>query len=120
MIGISIPVTIGFGLRGFMITWLVSESTQMALLYFENRKLFHADSSIRMVPVLKLGLLMGLALPVCMIVVTFSRQHGQALQAGIAAAGTAAIFAICYWLFGLNVVQQRLTSRFSNRPASVA
>lgn len=115
MIGISIPVTIAFGLRGFMVTWLVSESIQMALLYLENKKLFDADPSINMGPVLKLGALMGLALPVCMVLVNYSRHHGDLQQAALAALGTAVIFLICYWLFGLNLVQQRLLARWSAR-----
>lgn len=115
MIAISIPMTLWFGLNGFMVTWLVSESIQMALLYFENRKLFHADASITMTPVLKLAALVGLALPACMEAVQYSRRHGSVDQAAVGVVGTLVIFAICYWLFGLNLVQQRLLARFSAR-----
>lgn len=115
MIAISIPMTLWFGLNGFMVTWLVSESIQMALLYFENRKLFHADASITMTPVLKLAGVVGLALPACMEAVQYSRRHGSVDQAAVGVVGTLVIFAICYWLFGLNLVQQRLLARFSAR-----
>ena len=115
MIGISIPATLWFGLNGFMVTWLVSESAQMALLYFENRKLFHADASITMIPVLKLAVLVALALPACMEAVQYTRRHGSVGQAAVALGGTLVIFLVCYWLFGLNLVQQRLLARFSAR-----
>lgn len=115
MILVSIPMTVWFGVRGFMVTWLVSESVQMGLLYFENKKLFDADPSITMWPVLKLGALMGLALPACMAVVNYSRHHGQVEQGALAALGATVIFLVCYWLFGLNVVQQRVLARWSAR-----
>jgi O-antigen/teichoic acid export membrane protein len=115
MIAISIPMTLWLGLNGFMVTWLVSESTQMALLYFENKKLFHADASITMIPVLKLAAVVGLALPACMEAVQYSRRHGSVDQAAVGVAGTLVMFVICYWLFGLNLVQQRLLARFSAR-----
>ena len=115
MIGLSIPMTILFGVRGFIVTWLVSESIQMAMLYVENKKLFHADPSITMGPVLKLGVLMGLALPVCMAVVNYSRHHGQLEQGALGLAGTIVIFLICYWLFGLSVVQQRFLAKWAAR-----
>jgi len=115
MIGVSIPATLWFGLNGFMVTWLVSESTQMALLYFENKKLFHSDASITMIPVLKLAVLTAIALPACMEAVEHSRRHGNVDQAAVALGGTVVIFLICYWLFGLNLVQQRLLSRWAAR-----
>lgn len=121
MIAVSIPLTEAFGVRGFMVTWLVSESAQMALLYFENKKLFHSDASITLVPVFKLAAVMGLGLPVCMAVVEFGRRHNWFEQGAIALTGTALLFFLCYWLFGLNLVHQRLLSRLSaRRQASVA
>jgi len=115
MIAASIPATLWFGLNGFMVTWLVSESTQMALLYFENKKLFLSDASITMIPVLKLAVLTAIAMPACMVAVQHSRRHGNVDQAAVALGGTVVIFLICYWLFGLNLVQQRLLSRWTAR-----
>lgn len=115
MIGISIPMTMWLGMRGFMYTWLASETTQMALLYFENRKLFSSDSSISMMPVLKLFIFMCVALPPCMWVVTYTHQHSRTDQVSVGLLGTAILFAISYWVFGLNLVQQRLFSRFTAR-----
>ena len=111
MLAVSIPATMSFGLRGFMVVWLLSETTQMALLYRENKKLFNLDASITMAPVLKLGLLMALALPACMALVQLSRRYGYLQQSAVALAGTAVLFIVCYRLFGLNLVQQRLVSR---------
>jgi ABC-type multidrug transport system permease subunit len=55
-----------------------------------------------------------------MAVVNYSRYHGQVEQAAIAALATTVIFLICYWLFGLSLVQQRLLARLAaRRQASV-
>jgi O-antigen/teichoic acid export membrane protein len=115
MIAVSIPMTMRFGVRGFMVTWLVSEATQMAMLYFENKKLFHHDASITMWPVLKLAVFMGIGLPLSMKLVEFTRQHSRLDQGGMALAGTAVLFGAAYWVFGLNLVQQRLLARYSAR-----
>ena len=118
MIAVSIPLTMRFGVRGFLCTWLVSESTQMALLYFENKKLFHHDPSINMFPVLKLAAFTCLALPPCMALVNYLRHRSFAEEAGLALAGTLVLFAASYWVFGLNLVQQRILSRLASRRVS--
>jgi O-antigen/teichoic acid export membrane protein len=115
MIGVSIPMTMWLGMRGFMFTWLASESTQMALLYFENRKLFSSDPSISMVPVLKLGIFMAVALPPCMWLVNYTHRHSRMDQVSVAMAGTIVLFGASYWIFGLNLVRQRLFSRYAAR-----
>jgi O-antigen/teichoic acid export membrane protein len=117
MIGVSIPITMRFGVRGFLITWLVSEAIQMALLYLENKKLFEHDPSITMLPVLKLGIFAAVALPPCMALVNYSRRHGVFEQTGLGFAGMLVLFAAAYWVFGLNLVQQRILARLASRRA---
>jgi O-antigen/teichoic acid export membrane protein len=114
MIGISIPMTIHFGIHGFMYTWLTSEATQMALLYFENKKLFNSDSSITMLPVFKLALVFALAMPPSWWLVDYLRGHSLILQASLALAATMVLFFVSYWVFGLYHVQQRIFSRLSS------
>lgn len=113
MIAVSIPTTWWFGLHGFLYTWLVSEATQMGLLYMENRKLFGGDPSITLVPVLKLALFMGILLPLCLLVVRYGREHSLVISGLLAAGGTAAIFAASYAMFGLSAVRRRVAVRFS-------
>jgi O-antigen/teichoic acid export membrane protein len=122
MIAVSIPMTLWLGIRGFMSTWLVSEATQMALLYFENRKLFDGDSSITMIPVFKLAGFMGIALVPCMMLADFGAGHSRVEGACLALAGTLVVFAVSYWLFGLNHVRRRILDRLaaSRKPSSVA
>jgi len=115
MIGVSIPMARAFGVRGFMATWLVSEATQMALLYVENKKLFNSDSSISMFPVFKLVLVFGLGMPPCAWLVEYLRRQPLVTEACLGIAATFAIFAVSYWVFGLYVVQQRILARFSSR-----
>jgi O-antigen/teichoic acid export membrane protein len=115
MIAVSIPATMRFGLHGFMVTWLVSETTQMALLYRENKKLFGGDSSISLVPVLKLAAFVGISIVPCMFLIEYLRHERLLVLSGVAAAGTVVLFAVSYFLFGLNRVQARLLARFSAR-----
>jgi O-antigen/teichoic acid export membrane protein len=114
MIGVSIPMIRWFGIRGFMYTWFASEATQMALLYFENKKLFNFDSSISMFPVLKLALVFGFALLPSSWLVDYIRGHGVLYQAGFVLAANAVLFGISYWVFGLYLVQRRILSRLSS------
>lgn len=113
MLSVSVPATYWFGLHGFMYTWLASESTQMALLYVENKRLFGGDPSITLMPVLKLTVFMGLLLPLCLLLVRYGREHSLVVSGLVAAGGTVAIFAVSYLVFGLNVVRRRLAVRYS-------
>jgi O-antigen/teichoic acid export membrane protein len=115
MIAVSIPMTHTFGIRGFMVTWLVSEATQMALLYLENKQLFESDPSITMIPVLKLAGLMTVGLPLFMALIQRTLLLPRIEQGAVGIAGSLAVFFVAYWLFGLNLVQQRLLKRFSAR-----
>lgn len=115
MVGVSIPITLEFGLRGFMLTWLASETIQMMLLYFENKKLFQSDKSITIVPVLKLAAVICVALPVCMGLVDHVQRHALIQQVLFGLVTTFAIFLGCYWVFDLNLVQQRLMTLLSAR-----
>lgn len=113
MIVVSIPTTYWWGLHGFLYTWLASETTQMALLYRENRKLFGGDSSITLGPVLKLAVFMGVLFPFTLLIVEYGREHSLIISGLLATAGTAVIFAAAYAVFGLDVVRRRLTARLS-------
>lgn len=115
MIAVSIPMTIRFGLHGFMYTWLVSEFTQMALLYRENRKLFADDPSITIGPVLKLTAFMGFSLPLCMLLLDYARQHSLLILSLLAAGGTLVLFLASYAVFGLNLVQTKFLDGVSRR-----
>jgi O-antigen/teichoic acid export membrane protein len=119
MIACSIPLIRLFGLYGFLCVWLISEVTQMCLIYLENRKLFDRDASITLIPVAKLVAFMAVCLPICMGLVHF------ALQRSITAVGAAAVtaeillIAASYFVFRLKDVwsEFRLKLRQRARPA---
>lgn len=115
MIAASIPLTLRFGLDGFLYAWLVSETTQMALLYRENKKLFAGHSSITVVPVLKLAAFLGIALPLSVFLLDYSSLHSFVVLAIIATAGTGVIFTASYFVFGLNAVKDRAFARLAKR-----
>lgn len=114
MIAISIPMTIHFGLHGFMYTWLVSETTQMALLYRENRKLFACDPSITILPVIKLASFMGFFFFPCVLLLDYARQHSIFVLGLLATVATVFIFAASWFVFGLGHVRTRILAGVSS------
>jgi len=111
MIAVSIPFTMEFGLYGFMGVWLLSELSQMGLIYHENKKLFHHDPSINFFPVIKLMLVMFLSLPLCIGLVTVT-QHRSLMASGLTAAGGTMLLAIeSYFVFGLKSVWRQFRMR---------
>jgi O-antigen/teichoic acid export membrane protein len=111
MIGVSIPFTMRFGLNGFMSVWLVSELSQMVLIYFENKKLFDHHPSISFVPVLKLAAVMIVSLPICANMIEFARQRSLTMVGAVAVAGTILLCVECYLVFGLRDVIGELVQR---------
>ncbi|HUA96998.1 MAG TPA: hypothetical protein VMA34_01570 [Terracidiphilus sp.] len=115
MIAVSIPFTIKFGLHGFMFVWLVSEFTQMGLIYRENRKLFDNDPSINFIPVAKLALVMLVSLPLCVKLIHYARQHSLLVVGATATAGLVGLMAECYFVFGLKDVVSEVRRRLRFR-----
>jgi O-antigen/teichoic acid export membrane protein len=111
MIAVSIPFTQKFGLYGFMSVWLISEMSQMALLYHENKKLFHHDPSINFIPVLKLSLVMLASLPFCIWGVDYARQRSMLLVGAVAMVGTSLLVAESYFVFGLKDIWNQIRLR---------
>ena len=104
MIAASVPFTAKFGLHGFMFVWLVSEVSQMGLIYHENRKLFHNDPSINFIPVIKLALVMLISLPVCAGMLHYAQQRSMTMVGGVAVIGIMMVAVEVYFVFGLRDV----------------
>jgi O-antigen/teichoic acid export membrane protein len=119
MIAVSIPCTIKLGLNGFLYVWLFSEVAQMALIYFENKKLFNDDPSIRMIPVLKLGAVMAVSLPICVAMLTFARHRSLGVVAIVAVVGILGLMAESYFVFGLKDVLVQLRMRVRDRAIEI-
>ena len=119
MIGVSLPFTIKYGLMGFMWVWLVSEVLQMGFIYRENKKLFYHDPSITFVPVLKLGLVMLVSLPICMGLLHYAMQRSLGMVGAVAVIGIAMVIVECYFVFGLRDVWREFAQKWqrSARPA---
>jgi len=119
MIACSIPLIRLFGLYGFLCVWLVSEVTQMGLIYLENRKLFDRDASITLIPVVKLVAFMVVCLPLCMGLVYFAAQRSIAAVGAAAVVAEMLLIAASYFVFGLKDVwsEFQLKLRQRVRPA---
>jgi O-antigen/teichoic acid export membrane protein len=118
MIGVSIPLTMEFGLHGFMFAWLASEAAQMALIYFENKKLFNNDPSISFIPVLKLAAVMLVSLPICEYLVRFAEPRSLAMLGMVCVMGILMLIVESYFVFGLKDVlgefRRRMRSAANN------
>jgi peptidoglycan biosynthesis protein MviN/MurJ (putative lipid II flippase) len=119
MIALSIPLTIKLGLNGFLYMWLLSELAQMGLIYFENKKLFNHDPSISIVPVLKLGAVMAVSLPICAAMLAFARQRSLTMVAIVATVGLMLVIVVCYFVFGLKDVVDQLRVRVRDRAIEI-
>jgi O-antigen/teichoic acid export membrane protein len=111
MIGLSIPATLTFGVYGFLTVWLLSELSQMALLYRENKLLFSNDDSITIGPVLRLVALMVIALPCCYALIALGQSRSASAMAAFASAGILLIALPSYFLFGMNDLRAYLPQR---------
>jgi O-antigen/teichoic acid export membrane protein len=118
MIAVSVPFTIQFGLHGFMFVWLVSEVSQMGLIYRENKKLFHNDPAISFIPVVKLAVVMLVSLPVCIGVLHYALQRSMTMVGGVAVMGVMMVAAESYFVFGLKDVWKEFQRRMQHSPAS--
>jgi len=120
MIGVSIPITIKFGLYGFMYVWLLSEVAQMGLIYHENKRLFENDPSISLIPVIKLWLVMLISLPICLGLVHFAQQRSLIVVGAVAAAGLAMLCVESYFVFDLRSVWDEFQQRRQAKTLSSA
>lgn len=111
MLAVSVPATMRFGLHGFMVTWLLSELTQMTLLYRENQKLFSHDATITLVPVAKLVTILALSVPISGMVLEYARRKPLVVDAAIGAAGILVLCIVSYVTFGLNTLQTKMLAR---------
>jgi hypothetical protein len=119
MIGLSVPMVARFGLYGFLIVWLLSESTQMVLIYLENQKLFDYDRSITLSPVIKLVCVMLVSLPLCMLMVHFAQQKSMGIVAVAAILGEIMLIAESSLVFGLKDVWAEAVQKSRFRAKSV-
>ena len=118
MVAVSVPFAIQFGLHGFMFVWLVSEVSQMGLIYRENKKLFHNDPAISFIPVVKLALVMLVSLPVCAGMLHYARQRSLTMVGGVAVMGIMMVAAESYLVFGLKDVWKEFQRRMQLRTSS--
>jgi O-antigen/teichoic acid export membrane protein len=119
MIALSIPLIRQFGLYGFLSVWLVSETTQMTLIYRENRKLFDNHASITFAPVIKLVLVMLVSLPACIGLlhwIHFVAQRSIGTAAVVAAAGLVLLIAESFFVFGLKDIWNEFEQKIRHRP----
>jgi hypothetical protein len=86
---------------GLLIAWLASEVAQAYFIFRENRVLFDHDPSITLIPLIKLGAVLLVSLPLCMVLVEYSRARSSAIQLGVTCACWIGLLIESYLVFGM-------------------
>ena len=111
MLCVSVPFTIKLGVIGFLVVWLISETSQMVFLYYENKKLFQDDQSLTSIPAIKLIAVMLVALPLCAGLLRYTQNFPVGTLGVISLAGVTAIAIASYFVFDVRDVWNTLWSR---------
>jgi O-antigen/teichoic acid export membrane protein len=118
---LSIPLMSRWGIQGYLVAWLVSETLQLFYLLHLNDRLFAGHGQLNHAPVRQLLL----CLAGCTVLLYWPEHHIQQLPFVWQGVASLALFvalgAFCYRVFGLAEVREmfwkKLTARF--QPAGV-
>ena len=115
MILLSIPMTLRFGLMGFLITWCVAEIVQLFYLLHLNSKLFVAEKPVNRMPVYQLFGLLALGTIAFFWLLLHIREFSYPIQGLIAVGATLITGALSYKMFEVDEVRDVLWRRIAGR-----
>jgi hypothetical protein len=115
MIACTIPFVNWFGIRGFLILWLITETSQIIYTVKLNQKLFSSISDIGMSPLYRIGAVIAVSMAACWWIAPALRTERWIIQL-VAAAGVAlALLALEYPIFGLGELKRYIEGRYLRR-----
>jgi O-antigen/teichoic acid export membrane protein len=117
---VAIPMMKRFGLQGFVSTWLIFEIGQLFYLLHLNDKLFLGHAKLNHKPVTQLFLILIACTIAFYWPVYHVAQYSYLLQALLSITATAAIGALCYWLFQVDEVREMLWGKIAGRFPALA
>jgi O-antigen/teichoic acid export membrane protein len=117
---LSYPLMQRFGIQGYLVTWLLSETLQLFYLLHLNDRLFAGESVLDHKPVyLMLGVL-----AVCTALFFWPMHHllsiSYVLQGALAVATTLVLGVICYKLFEVDELRSMLWAKVAARVPALA
>ena len=115
MVLVSIPASSWFGVMGLLWTWLLSELTQMLLIYQENRKLFSGNISVNLGSFLRMAALLAVLLPCCIgaMRITLNWPIWKSILALLLEVGV--LTCVSYCVFDVKVVWKLLREQLQRR-----
>lgn len=117
---ISIPLMPKFGVQGYLVTWLISETLQLFYLLHLNDKLFAGQARLDHKPVYQMLAIMA----VCTVLLTWPilliRHEPYLLQGVIATVTTLLLSAFCYWIFQVDELRSLLWGKLAARVPALA
>jgi O-antigen/teichoic acid export membrane protein len=119
MVAAMVPLVRWFGIRGFLVLWLVTETTQVLYTVKLNQHLFRHFSALALRPLIKLIGILALGMFACEQIAVHMNNRPLFVQLAITLAFAFALLAVEYPVFGLGALKDRLSERL-RRPAAPA
>ena len=117
---LSYPLMVQFGIQGYLVTWLVSETLQLFYLLHLNDRLFAGHAVLDHKPVY----LMLSVLAICAVAFFWPMHHLMAipylLQALVSIVTTLVLSVICYKLFEIDELREMLWAKVTARVPALA
>jgi O-antigen/teichoic acid export membrane protein len=112
MVACMIPFVHWFGIRGFLVLWLVTETAQILYTVKLNQKLFSHFSTLEMEPLAKLGGIIVVGMIACEQIAVHMDSQSVFLQLAITLLFAIVLLAIEYPVFSLGGVRDIVAERF--------
>ncbi len=117
---ISIPLMSKFGVQGYLVTWLISETIQLFYLLHLNDKLFAGQARLDHKPVYQMLAVMVVCTALFFWPILHIRSVPYLLQGVMATVTTLLLTAFCYWIFQVDELRSMLWSKLAARVPALA
>lgn len=107
-----------FGLPGYLVTWLVWEIVQTALVLRLNERLFPAEYRVEARPLIKLAIFTTVAFAAAAYPAVLEQRLSLPMGIALAAGVVLVLGVAAYHVFGLHEVAERLRMRMKRREAT--
>jgi len=112
MVACMVPFVEWFGIRGFLILWLITETAQILYTVKLNQKLFRHFSALEMQPLAKLAGIVVLGMAACWQIAIHMTTQPVVVQLAVTLLFAMVVLAIEYPVFGLGAVKEIVSARF--------
>jgi O-antigen/teichoic acid export membrane protein len=117
---LSIPLMYKFGIQGYLITALISETLQLFYLLHLNDQLFAGQATLDHKPVYQMLAVMAVCTVLFFWPILHIRSVPYLLQGVLATVTTLLLSAFCYWIFQVDELRTMLWSKLASRVPALA